>query len=342
LTTQVPGEGPDLDAKVAFLSRPGTYAAAGVLVRETRTSWVFLTPGLVYKLKKPIADRDLDFRTLASRRRNAEAETRLNRRLAPDVYLDPLALSVDASGRLHLGDGRVVDWLVVMRRLPQDAFLDRQIAANDVSASAVDALSARLARFYVEAPPVFIAPGSVVCDMHGAIADTAKALREPVFALDTGRIDRLASGQLARLGAVGPEIADRLAAGVWREGHGDLRPEHVCLGEPPVVIDCLEFSERLRRLDPFDEIGFLALECERLGAPWIGPILVRQLEAKFDHRPSPALTGLYRSFRAGFRAHFALRHLLDPVPREPARWRPLAEAYLSIAEASIDRSIKPT
>lgn len=259
------GGDPGIEAKVAFLSRPDTYGEASVLVRETRTSWVFLTDRRVYKLKKPIADRDVDFRTLESRRRNAAAETRLNRRLAPGIYLDPIALTDDGHARLRFGGRRTVDWLVVMRRLPQDAFLDRRIESNTVSNAALDALSARLARFYLGARPLSLPPDAVLSDLRKGISETARALREPLFALDPDRIARLAAAQVERLDAVSPEITERLAGGVWREGHGDLRPEHICLVEPPIVIDCLEFSARLRRLDPFDEICFLALECERLG-----------------------------------------------------------------------------
>ena len=63
------------------------------------------------------------------------------------------------------------------------------------------------------------------------------------------------------------------------DGHGDLRPEHIWLGDPVKIIDCLEFNPRLRAVDPFDEIAFLSLECERLGAGWAGEYIRRRVTA---------------------------------------------------------------
>jgi aminoglycoside phosphotransferase family enzyme len=114
------------------------------------------------------------------------------------------------------------------------------------------------------------------------------------------------------------------------DGHGDLRPEHVCLNTPPVIIDCLEFSERLRQVDPFDEITYLGLECTRLGAPWIGPRLLARLSAALDDPVKPRLLRFYAGYRACVRARLALAHLDDPCPREPERWPHLAREYLRL------------
>ncbi len=327
---------PTLEEKVAFLSRPGSWQDGEVVVRETRTSFVFLVGERAYKLKRPIADRLLDFRTLEARRRNAEEEVRLNRRLAPPVYLGTLPLTLRDDGRLQVGvEGRVVDWLVAMQRLPRDLFLDRMIDRRAVGRDAVVALGRRLARFYAAAEPVRPDPGAVLADFAASIAGAAEALQEPAFDLPPERVRNLAGRQAALLADRAPEIRARIAGGILREGHGDLRPEHVFLGDPPAVIDCLEFSRALREGDPFDEVAYLGLECARLGADWIGPLLEGELAAGFGHAPSEQLLGLYRAHRAFLRAHFAMRHLLDPVPREPAKWRPLAEAYLAAAEAAL-------
>ncbi len=125
---------PGLGAKVAFLSRPGSYPepTARVDTIETHMSWVFLTDRQAWKLKKPVRTTWLDFTTAAARRRNCEAELRLNRRLATDVYLEIVPLALDDGGRLRLGDGGgVIDWLVRMRRLPAARMLDRLIARGE-------------------------------------------------------------------------------------------------------------------------------------------------------------------------------------------------------------------
>jgi aminoglycoside phosphotransferase family enzyme len=130
-------------------------------------------------------------------------------------------------------------------------------------------------------------------------------------------------------------LEDRVRQGQVVDGHGDLRPEHVCLADPIVIFDCLEFSRELRWSDPFDEIAFLGLECELLGAAWIGPALAQSLSERLGSRPSDDLTRFYRAFRAVMRARLTIAHLLDPVPREPAKWEPLAMRYLSIAETTL-------
>ena len=128
----IPDVAGDPDARISFvrmLIRDEASHTAGMI--ETHMSWVYLTDRHAYKLKKPVRYDYLDFSTLEARRQNCEDEIRLNRRLAPDVYLAAIPLTVDAEGGLRLdGTGAVVDWLVKMRRLPADQMMDRAITAR--------------------------------------------------------------------------------------------------------------------------------------------------------------------------------------------------------------------
>src|SRR5579885_1694049 len=133
---------PGLAGKVAFLSEPKTYGspAGGVVRRETHMSWVFLAGERVYKLKKPVRFPYLDFSTLARREAACRAELRLNRRLAPDVYLGVIPLTA-TEGKLALGDGGdVIDWLVVMRRLDEGGTLEHAIAEKTIKVWQLDRL----------------------------------------------------------------------------------------------------------------------------------------------------------------------------------------------------------
>ena len=139
--------------KVAFLGaaeshtveRPGQVEAI-----ETHMSWVFLTGRFAYKLKKPVRHPLGDLRSLAARRRNCLVEVRLNRRLAPDVYrgTQPLTFAAGGAGLQLGGAGRVVDWLVVMRRLPEMLMLDRALRSGGPEPADLDRVASRLARFY--------------------------------------------------------------------------------------------------------------------------------------------------------------------------------------------------
>ena len=321
---------------VAFLRDPSIYPGrpGELSVRETRTSWVFLTPRHVFKLKKRIVDEFVDFRSAEARRRNAIDEVRLNRRLAPDVYLGVVPVT-RADGVLRLGgEGEAVDWLVEMRRLNQAEFLDEWALGGSLPSDRIEILADRLAAFYRAAPRAPISAGENVARFRHEILSARQGLSDPRFGLSEGRVRRIAGAQLRFLMGPADPIGRPAAMGRIVEGHGDLRPEHVWLGSDPVVIDCLEFNADLRRLDPFDELSYLSLECERLGAPHVGRLLIARVAARLKHCPPPALLAFYRSVRAFMRARFALRHLLEPAPREPAKWPHLARAYLAIAEAS--------
>ncbi len=140
--------------KVAFLRAPAAYPGAPeeVRVEETHMSWVFLAGDRAYKLKKPVEYPFLDFSTLAAREADCRAGGRLNRRLAPDVYLGVVPLTAGDDGALALqGEGRVVDWLVTMRRLPGDRMLDAAIVSGAVTRRQIEDVADLLARFYGQA-----------------------------------------------------------------------------------------------------------------------------------------------------------------------------------------------
>jgi aminoglycoside phosphotransferase family enzyme len=110
----------------------------------------------------------------------------------------------------------------------------------------------------------------------------------------------------------------------------------VCLLDPPVVIDCLEFNPRLRQVDPLDELAFLGLECELAGAAWIGARLLERCTVALADPAPPEALNLYTAYRALLRARLAMAHLLDPEPRTPERWTPLAQRYVDRALRSLD------
>src|SRR5690606_17535290 len=148
---------PSLAAKVHWLQQPATYPHAPQRIDaiETHMSWVFLADEYVYKLKKPVRRDFLDFSTLEARHRNCEEELRLNRRLAPEVYLNVVPLTIDAAGTVRLGgQGEVLDWLVRMRRLPAECMLDYAIRHGTVRDDEIRRLALRLAEFYAASAPI--------------------------------------------------------------------------------------------------------------------------------------------------------------------------------------------
>lgn len=333
------GAGPTLAAKVAFLSRPAAYGlGSGTVVRrETHMSWVFLAGERAFKLKKPVRFPYLDFSTLARREAACRAELRLNRRLARDIYLDVVPL-VETSGGLSVGgSGAPVDWLVMMRRLDEHLMLDRMIEETSIRTVQLDRLVATLARFYRSAAPAFLSSTQHLADWGQSLAYNRRVLLDPKFRISAGLVRRIDRAQRRFLEQRGYLIAARVHHRRVVDGHGDLRPEHIWLDDQVRIIDCLEFNDRLRVVDPFDEVAFLSLECERLGAAWAGRYIQRRMERLLRDGPTDELFTFYRCHRAMLRARLAIAHLLEEHPRTPEKWPQLCADYLALADSSARR-----
>lgn len=330
---------PTLAQKVAFLERPATYAERTKEVRavETHLSWVFLTDAHAYKLKKPVRRDGCDLTTVASRAAHCRMEIVLNRRFTDGVYLGAVPIGMDGSGHLQLDRGGVVvDWLIRMRRLPADLMLDRMIEARRLREGDLGPLVARLARFYRSAAPEPIVGAQFRDHLAARIASSTAALCAPEGGLDVAAVEDVAARQLAFLERHAQIIDRRAALGRIVEGHGDLRPEHVCLEPAPQVIDCLEFSRELRVVDTAEELGFLALECERLGAPHAKREIFEAYAALSGDRPEARLVDFYQGLHACVRGTLALAHLREPGRDDGEKWRRRAADYLRLAARHIE------
>ena len=333
---------PGIEAKLRYLQSTLAPAGNGLPVRriETHMSWVLLGGERVLKLKKPVRCPFLDFTTVQARERNARAELRLNRRLAPRVYLGLLALQWDDGVFSLVAEeqlptrGRTVDWLVSMQRLPAARMLDQVIAGGELKQRDIDALVKLLVPFYRNAPRPALGEDEYLHRLRDELAASRGVLAMPRFDLPQ------VPGLLDRMDRAVARHEDMLRARVRGrhiiEGHGDLRPEHVCLVEPPVVIDALEFDVRLREIDPFDELSFLGLECAMAGDAAIGPQLVARCADALDDHPPAALLRLHTAHRALLRARLSVAHLLEAEVRTPQKWLPQAGRYLKHAGEALD------
>ena len=324
-----------LEDKVSALRDPSSYpeATQEVATVETHMSWVFLTDAHAYKLKKPVRYDHQDFRTVSGRRFYCEEELRLNRRLAASVYLGVLPLVACGDGRLRVGgEGTPVDWLVKMRRLPGEAMLDALLARGAATPEQLHGVALSLAAFHRGQPAAPLGPAGYRALLLRHIDAYERGLRERAGALPRARVAALCAQQRALLGAFSACLDARVAEGRIVEGHGDLRPEHVYLGEPPAIIDCLEFSGELRWLDGVDEVGFLALECERARAPALGRVLLQSWRDASGDTAPVALVHFYQRCRACSRARLAIRHLREARYRGSPVWRRRALRYLALAD----------
>jgi aminoglycoside phosphotransferase family enzyme len=328
-------DGPTLADKVAFLSQPGAYGGSTgkILRRETHMSWLFFAGDRVFKLKKPVRFAYLDFSTLGLREAACRAEVTLNRRLAQEVYLKAVPLVLTVRGLAIGAPGIVVDWLVVMRRLNEATTLEQLLCERRIGSRELEHVVGALAAFYRHALPARITPELYLARWYENLRDNRRLLLDPDLATSlVGLARRIDRSQRRFLDSQPEFVASRVLARKIVDGHGDLRPEHIFIDDTIRIIDCLEFNPKFRAVDPLDEVAYLSIECARLGAPWASTYLSRRiLHAGTGSGVCEALFCFYRCYRATLRARLTLAHLLEPKPRTPEKWLPLARTYLQIA-----------
>lgn len=324
---------PGLGAKVKFLrtprvfpERPGTVKAL-----ETHMSWVFLTPAFAYKLKKPVRYDFLDFSTPEKRHKDCAEEVRLNRRLAAEVYLGILPLTLDR-GRLNLeGTGEAVDWLVRMKRLPRRLMLDAALADHTVQAGDIRRVAEKLTDFYRRARPLAVSAPRFIDGFRQNIHECREQLRESASRHSLSILEPVTGGLTGFLEQRNDIFARRTEKRCIIEVHGDLRPEHVCLSEPPVFIDCLEFNRSFRLLDPVAELAFLSMECELAGGEFASETLIRSYNRLSGDDFPEELVYFYKAERALLRAKLSIWHIRDHDRNERAKWEAKADRYLNHA-----------
>jgi uncharacterized protein len=330
------------------LQRPEAYPLprpAHVTLVTTHISWVFLTDHEVWKLKRPVDYGFLDYTSVERRRHFCEEEVRLNRRLAPDVYRGVVPLRVHGGHHSFRGGGPIVDHAVRMRRLPADASADALLGRRRLTHEHLERLAARLARFYATAAS---APtGDPLEPIRLNVTENLDQARPFI-----GRFVPLATFEAAQdwqldwLERQADRFRARAAAGRTREGHGDLRLEHVYFeseaGEP-LVIDAIEFNERFRTGDVAADVTFLAMELDARAEPALAAGFLARFAMESNDYDLYTVADFYLCYRACVRAKVAGFLATDPStpPDKAARKSAEAEALFALAESYTAGPVRP-
>ena len=319
----------------------------GAELRETHISRVFLTDRDAYKVKKPVSMGFLDFSTLEKRREACEAELELNRRLAEDVYVAVVPVRRDASGYHRIeGEGDIVDWAVHMRRLADSERADRRLEDDRLNESHLERLATRLARFHDVEPPPDAAPFGSIAIIRENVEENFQQVAGAIDDyLEPRQVAEVENWQRAFLVDQAQRFEQRVETGRIRDGHGDLRLEHVYIDDAgsPTVIDCIEFNDRFRWGDVCADVVFFAMDlawhrrvdlAERFLA-----IYAREAN-DYDLYP---LVNFYESYRAFVRGKIASIVASDPSADHLSKERASDEArrYFLLALASERRSLLP-
>lgn len=322
------------------LADPAAYPWSPDAVRriDTHVSRVFMAGDRVVKIKRPVDLGFVDHRSAAARRQACLDEDRLNKRLCDDVYLGVEPVAETAEGVRIGGAGEVMEWAVVMRRLPADRMLDVLLERAAAPADVADRLANRLVPFHAAVERCGGEPGACAEVQAGVLLDNLDALPAlPPGQRDPGLVGAIGRAMREYLAAARGVLVRRCADGWVRDGHGDLRCEHVSLeaGKSPQLYDCVEFSHELRCADVASDLAYLLMDLDRLGASDVAEaVLGRYRAAGFD-LPDP-LIRLYRAHRALVRAKVngieEAQRTGDPIGLGSA-----AAEYLDLAAADVLR-----
>ena len=356
---------------VRFLSRPGAYPhpVGRIERRETHVSHVFLAGGFAYKLKKPVRFPFLDASTLALRKKFCRLELSLNRRLTSGVYLGivpivetpaglqlgpstrpaqpgSLGMASDEAGRGRQRSGRIVEWLVKMRRLPEERMLDRLVAQGRVRRSDMVRIGNRLVAFFKHAAR------SRAIDRYGAPAQVAALvlgnLREcqPFVGALLPEPDRMFLEAAYRqfLALHEPVLEARVRQRRIIDGHGDLRCENICLpremaatpisrGRPePVIFDCVEFQPAFRCGDLANDFSFLVMDLEFRGRRDLADALAATYRARLRDATFDLVLPFYECHRSLVRGKVrGLAWLQHPRAAQGRRVRALSRRHFQLA-----------
>ena len=331
----------------AALSRPETYPhrPALVEVRETHISWVFLAGQFAYKLKKPLVLDFVDYGTAERRRAMCREEVRLNRRLASDLYVGVRGVMLTDDGVALIGedDPRAVDFLVEMRRYDERDTIASRLELGELARGHVTEVGRVLARFHSTArrvptsrAPVLTAERRFECNLHELLADVEQRS-------EIERIQALERFAHAFIAAHGATLQRRAVQGRIREGHGDLRSEHVLVGTGVQIVDCVEFDASLRELDVADDLAFLFFDLVARGGERFADELISAYRKAGGDPGEDELIAFYATYRALVRAKVVLVRAsqLNPTSSDHGHESAVARDLIGLAERFAWRARQP-
>ncbi|MDD5057718.1 MAG: AAA family ATPase [Sideroxydans sp.] len=322
---------------IAALREPRRYphAAKNVRVIETHISWVLLAGRFAYKIKKAVNLGFLDYTELAARRFCCEEEIRLNRRTAPDIYLDTVAIGGSADAP-QFGAQPAIEYAVRMRRFPAGKLMDRLLMQGHVTAQHIDQLAAAIFHFHAD---ISVVDASSEFGTAQAVRAAALQNFEQLAAQLDGEADRdnitaLQAATEAEFLACKDLFEARRAQGFVRECHGDLHLGNIVLaGDTPVPFDCIEFNPALRWVDVMSELAFTVMDLlHRQHADFAWRLLNAYLEASGDYA-GLAVLRFYLAYRATVRAKVCAIRAGQPAiaPRAKSDELAACRSYLALA-----------
>ena len=325
----------DIAALVEALLRPEIYPHRPEQVRlvQTQMSFIFLTGDYAYKVKKPVNLGYLDYTTLEKRRFFCHQEVELNRRLCPEVYIEVVPVTRNR-GKFQLGgDGKVVEYAVKMKQLPQERMMDRLLLADSVTEEMVSAVARGLAAFHDKAatsPEIskYGEPEAIKVNTDENFNQTEKYIGTTISRPTYDFIKDYTNSFMERNR---PLLQKRVSEGRIRDCHGDLHAAHVCFTDGICIYDCIEFNDRFRYSDVASEIAFLAMDLDRFYRADLSRAFVSAYVEASGDNDALQLLDFYKCYRAYVRGKVESFKLDDPFITDKDIALEAAKSYFRLA-----------
>ncbi len=313
------------------------HAVTGFELIQTHISWVLLTGNYVYKIKKAVDFGFLDYSTLELRRTQCLEELRLNRRTAPELYLDVIAITGSAEQPVLNGDGPPIEYAVKMRQFPQQALLSRMLERDELHTEQISALAATIAAFHARvdraaADSAFGAPAAVFHPVQENFDQIRGLIKQAQLLARLGALETWSRNSHLQLEEL---IRRRRREGFVRDCHGDLHLNNVAwLDGHPVLFDCIEFNPSLRIIDVFSELAFILMDLEEHQRADLANRLLNDYLAQTGDYQGMGVLRFYKVYRAMVRAKVASLRLAQNgiTEKEIAAVQQGFSGYLDLAE----------
>jgi aminoglycoside phosphotransferase family enzyme/predicted kinase len=330
-----------LPALVQGLLKPQAYpeATGRIELVQTQMSFVLLTDNYVYKVKKPVNLGFLDYTTLEKRRFFCQREVELNQRLCPEVYLGVVPITQEGRKILIQGKGEAIEYAVKMRRLPQQAMMDRLLAGDKVTPGMITRVAQKLAAFHkrAETSASISAFGEIKAIRKNTdenFTQTKKYIGNTISREKYQRIKAYTDGFMKKNATL---FQKRIAEGRIRDCHGDLHAAHVCFTDGICIYDCIEFNDRFRYSDVAAEVAFLAMDLDHYGRADLARRFVSAYIDESKDKGLAKLLNFYKCYRAYVRGKVESFKLDDPyiAPAEKKQILEVASSYFDLADSYI-------
>ena len=322
-------DGPQARAAfVAAMQTPAPYAGAHevsptVRLVETHVSWVFLTGPFAYKVKKPLHLDFLDYSTAARREHFCHEELRLNRRHAPDLYVDVVGIGGSAQApRVAAANGAFFEHALRMKQFDPSQELAHRLQRDDVTREEIAGLATDLARMHAiaqraSAEAAHGHPDTVHRFTRDNFDEIARVLAAGAGEPAADDDERSMSACRALLDDLRPQLEAGFAhlretlewrrlAGFVRECHGDLHCGNVVRWDGRLVaFDGLEFDPALRFIDVASDVAFLTMDLGVRGRPDLRHALLDAWTAASGDYAAMELLPYFEPYRALVRAKVA-------------------------------------